>query len=49
MKNIHLDLYKGMIKEIIYNIEEINEYGLSCFLYGLYSLIDKKKKELLLL
>ncbi|GAW83746.1 hypothetical protein, conserved [Plasmodium gonderi] len=43
VKNLDIHFYKVIIKEIIQKIDKINEYGLSCLLYGLNNLIDKKK------
>ncbi|SBT58785.1 hypothetical protein POVWA2_087720 [Plasmodium ovale wallikeri] len=45
IKNSNLHFYKLVIKEIIKKIDKINEYGLSCLLYGLNNLIDKKKER----
>ncbi|KEG03910.1 hypothetical protein YYE_00812 [Plasmodium vinckei vinckei] len=45
IRKIHTHFYKLIIKEIVKKIDKINEYGLSCLLYGLNNLIDKKKER----
>ncbi|SCM26772.1 conserved Plasmodium protein, unknown function [Plasmodium chabaudi chabaudi] len=45
IRRIHTHFYKLIIKEIIKKIDKINEYGLSCLLYGLNNLVDKKKER----
>ncbi|CAD2114184.1 conserved Plasmodium protein, unknown function [Plasmodium vinckei] len=45
IRKMHTHFYKLIIKEIVKKIDKINEYGLSCLLYGLNNLIDKKKER----
>ncbi|KJP88696.1 hypothetical protein AK88_01577 [Plasmodium fragile] len=43
VRNIDPLFYQRVITEIIKKIDKINEYGLSCLLYGLNNLIDRRK------
>ncbi|ANQ11107.1 Uncharacterized protein PCOAH_00052990 [Plasmodium coatneyi] len=47
VRNIDPLFYVRVIKEIIKKIDKINEYGLSCLLYGLNNLIDRRKVSIM--